>query len=75
MSDREEIYKRESESETVRVRKTSNGDIVIDSYFGDVRDPKNHDRLTLNVTTGEISGHDFDHKDSFSSEKDKEKTK
>ena len=75
MSDREEIYKRESESGTVRVRKTSNGEIIIDSYFGNVRDSKNHDRLSLNVTTGVVSGHDFDHKDPFSSDKGKEKTK
>jgi len=52
-----------------RVRETSRGEIHMDSYFGDVTDKDNHDRFTLNVTTGEISGHGFNHEDKFDSSK------
>lgn len=52
-----------------RVRQTSNGDIVIDSYFGDVRKENDHDRYSLNITRGEVSGHDMNHEGKFDTSK------
>ena len=52
------------------VRQTRSGDIIIDSYFGDVRDKNNHDRFSLNVTTGEVFGHDKNHKNTFDTAKE-----
>lgn len=28
----------------------------VDSYFGDVRDKDNHDRLTVDTNTGDLTG-------------------
>lgn len=33
----------------------------IDSFFGNVRDKDDHDRLTVDHQSGEISGHGFEH--------------
>lgn len=60
-----ELHKFEGENGTTRVRRTSGGDIVIDSYMGDVKNKDGHDRLTLNVTQGTLSGHDFGHQNPF----------
>ena len=65
----------EDESGTTKVRKTANGDIVIDSYMGNVRDPDNHDRLSLNVTKRTLSGHDFEHKGFFDTSKNNASSK
>ena len=51
------------------VRQTRSGDIIVDSYFGDVRDKDNHDRFPLNVTTGEVFGHSNNHEDKFDTAK------
>ena len=56
-----EIVK-ETASGTVKY-KMENGVVrKVDSYFGDVRDKKNHDRFTTDLETGKISGHGYDHK-------------
>lgn len=53
---------KETPSGTVRY-KMENGIVKqVDSYFGDVRDEKNHDRLTTDLNTGNLSGHGYDHK-------------
>lgn len=53
----------------------SKGNIRIDSFFGDVTNPKEHDRRSLNASTSRLSGHGFDHKDKFDSNKSKDKSK
>ncbi len=54
---------KETSTGTVRY-KMENGVVhQVDSYFGDVRNPVEHDRVTTNLETGEISGHGFNHKD------------
>lgn len=72
---KEELHKFEGENGTTRVRRTSNGDIVIDSYMGNVKDKDNHDRLTLNVTQGTLSGHGFGHQDPFDTGKENTSSK
>lgn len=67
--ERKVLHEKTTDTGTVRVTQDSKGNIKIDSYFGDVRDKKNHDRVSLNVTTGRFSGHGFDHKDKFDSNK------
>ncbi len=69
------MHKFEGELGTTRVRRTVNGDIVIDSYFGDVKDPENHDRLSVNVTQGTVAGHGFGHQEPFDTSKDNTQTK
>ena len=64
-----ELHVSKTSTGTVRVRETSSGDIVIDSYFGDVRSKADHDRFTLNATTGQISGHGYNHQDKFDTSK------
>lgn len=55
-----EIVK-ETSSGTVRY-KMENGVVQqLDSYFGDVRNPKEHDRFTTDLNSGKISGHGYDH--------------
>ncbi len=53
---------KETPSGTVRYK--IEGGVVrqVDSYFGDVRDPDEHDRLTTDLGSGKISGHGFGHK-------------
>ncbi len=75
MGKKEELHRFESETGVTRVRQTRSGDIVIDSYFGDVKDKNNHDRLSLNVTQGTLSGHDYGQTNKFDTGKDKGKTK
>lgn len=75
MSKKEELHRFDNKTETTKVRRTSSGDIVIDSYFGNVEDPENHDRLSLNVTKGTLSGHGPNHSDRFDTGKDNSKQK
>ena len=75
MSKKEVLHENESSTGLTRVRRNSRGEIIIDSYYGDVRDKDNHDRLSLNVTTGQVSGHGYGHSDSFDTSKDKSKEK
>jgi len=56
-----EILK-ETPSGTVRYKMENGVMCQVDSYFGDVRDPVNHDRFTSNLDKGTISGHGFNHK-------------
>lgn len=53
---------KETSSGTVRYRMEGGVVQKVDSYFGDVRDSVNHDRLTVDLKSGEISGHGYDHK-------------
>lgn len=75
MGKKEELHRFDSETGTTRVRRTRSGDIVIDSYFGNIEDPKNHDRLSLNVTRGTLSGHGPNHSNHFDTGKDNNKKK
>lgn len=72
---KEELHRFDSPTGTTKVRLTKQGDIVIDSYMGNIEDRDNHDRLSLNVTKGTLSGHGFGHKDSFDTSKDNTPTK
>ena len=69
------LHEFQSKTGLTRVSQDTKGNIKIDSYFGDVRDPQNHDRVSLNATTGRFSGHGFDHKDKFDSNKTSKKSK
>lgn len=71
----EVLHESRTKTGLTRIVKDSNGKIRIDSYMGDERDPKNHDRRSLNVDTGRFSGHDYDHKNGFDSDKEKNKSK
>lgn len=71
--ERKVLHEYESNSGTVRVTQDTKGNIKIDSYFGDVRDPENHDRVSLNTTTGQFSGHGFNHEDKFDNNKESKK--
>ena len=52
---------KETSSGTIRY-KLDNGVVQqIVSYFGNVRDKDDHDRLTVDHQSGEISGHGFEH--------------
>lgn len=52
---------KETPSGTVRY-KMENGVVhSIDSYFGNVKDKVEHDRLTANLDSGKISGHGYNH--------------
>ena len=64
-----EKHKYESETGTTRVRETSKGEIIIDSYIGNVQDEDNHDRFSLNATTGQVFGHGYNHEDKFDTAK------
>jgi len=75
MGEKKTLHTFTSDTGTARVRQTRSGDIVIDSYFGDVKDPNNHDRLSLNVTKGTLSGHGPNHSDQFDTGKDNSKKK
>lgn len=64
---KEVLHENRSETGLTRVVRDSNGHVRIDSYFGNERNPKEHDRVSLNVNTGQFSGHGYDHKDKFDS--------
>lgn len=52
---------KETSSGTVRY-KMENGVVhQVDSYFGDVKNEEEHDRVSANLESGKISGHGFDH--------------
>lgn len=69
-------YENESDSGLTRVSQDSEGNVKIDSYYGNVKDGNDHDRFTVDTTNdGRITGHGFDHEDKFDSDKDNEKTK
>ena len=53
---------KETSSGTVRYKMENGVVCKVDSYFGDVKDRDNHDRLTADLNSGKISGHGFDHK-------------
>lgn len=55
-----EIVK-ETSSGTVRYKMEDGVVHQVDSYFGDVRNSKEHDRVTVSLKSGEISGHGFGH--------------
>lgn len=69
------LYGFYSKTGLTRVVKDSKGNVRIDSYFCDVRGPENHDRRSLNTSTGRFSGHRYNHKDKFDSDKEKSKSK
>ncbi|MBP3622091.1 MAG: hypothetical protein J6J16_10060 [Lachnospiraceae bacterium] len=55
---------RDKNGNLVRVRKSSKGEVYIDSYTGDERVPENHERLTVKISSGEgqPTGHGKNHK-------------
>ena len=72
---KEELHRFDSPTGTTKVRKTRRGDIVIDSYMGDITDNTNHDRVSLNVTKGTLSGHGYGHNDNFDTSKNNKSSK
>ncbi len=72
MSDWKLIHESNGPSGSSKIYQDSNGNVRIDSYNGDVRNPDNHDRFTLNTRNGgSVSGHWFEHADKFDTSKDK----
>ena len=55
---------RDKDGNLVRVRKSSKGEVYIDSYDGNERDPEEHERLTVKISSGDgkPTGHGKDHK-------------
>lgn len=55
---------RDKNGNLVRVRESSSGEVYIDSYGGNERDPDNHSRLTTKISSGDgkPSGHETNHK-------------
>lgn len=55
---------RDKDGNLVRVRKSSKGEVYIDSYDGNERDPEEHERLTVKISSGggKPTGHGKDHK-------------
>lgn len=55
---------RDKNGDLVRVRQSSSGEVYIDSYEGNERDPEDHTRLTIKISSGDgkPSGHGLDHK-------------
>ena len=55
-----------------KIYQDSNGNVRIDSFNGDIRNPDNYDRFTLNTRNGgSVSGHDYGHTGTFDSLKSK----
>lgn len=76
MSDWRLVHESSSEHGTTKIYQDSNGDVRVDSFNGNVRNPVDHDRFTLNTRNGgNVSGHDYDHQNSFDSSKGSDKTK
>lgn len=51
-----------------KIFQDNDGNVRIDSYNGDVRDPNCHDRFTLNTSNGgSVSGHGYGHSGKFDS--------
>ena len=58
----------------VKFIKIQGGNVRIDSFNGDARNPDNHDRFTLNTRNGgNVSGHGYNHEDKFDTSKGKNK--
>lgn len=53
---------KETSSGTVRYKMEDGVVKQVDSYFGNVRDSVNHDRVTVKLDSGKITGHGYDHK-------------
>ena len=51
---------RDKDGNLVRVRRSSSGEVYIESYDGNERDPENHSRLTVKISSGDgkPTGHD-----------------
>jgi len=76
MSDWKLVHESSGDYGTSKIYQNSNGDVRIDSFNGDVRDSDNHDRVTLNTSNGgSLSGHGYNHSDSFDTSKDNSKSK
>ena len=54
---------RDKDNNLVRVRESSSGEVYIDSYTGNERDPENHARDTVKISSGDgkITGHGTAH--------------
>lgn len=54
---------RDKNNDLVRVRRSSSGEVYIDSYTGDERDHDNHSRDTVKISSGDgtITGHGQNH--------------
>ena len=54
---------RDKNNDLVRVRKSSSGEVYIDSYMGNEREPENHTRDTVRISSGDgkITGHGTNH--------------
>ena len=72
---KEVLHESRTDTGLTRVVKDTNGNIRIDSYFGNERIRKEHDRVSINVNTGQFSGHGYNHTDKFDSDKLKDKSK
>lgn len=54
---------RDKNDDLVRVRRSSSGEVYIDCYTGNERDPENHSRLTTKISSGDgrMEGHGKNH--------------
>lgn len=59
-----------------KIYQDSTGNVRIDSFNGDVRNPDNHDRFTLNTRNGgSVSSHGYGHTGAFDTSKSNTKSK
>ena len=74
MSDWRLVHESKGESGSSKIYQDSKGDVRIDSFNGDVKNPEGHDRFTLNTRDGgNVSGHGYGHEDKFDSSNTKSK--
>ena len=65
------VHEHESDSGFTRISQNEKGDVKIDSYIGNPRDPDNHDRLTVNTEKGNMEYHGFYHEPDVNNQKNK----
>lgn len=64
------VHESKGPSGSSKIYQDTNGNVRIDSFNGNVKDPVNHDRLTLNDRNGgSLFGHGYDHQDKFDTSK------
>ena len=74
MSDQKLVHESSGSAGSSKIYQDSNGNVRIDSFNGDVRNPSDHDRFTLNTRNGgSVSGHGYGHSDKFDASNSKTK--
>lgn len=73
MSEKEVLHEYvDKNGDLARVRRSSSGEVYVDNYDGDEKDPNNHTRLTVKISSGDgrPTGHERNHEPLKYSDKD-----